>query len=285
MRPRYADRAVSPTTYRDNRCRRTDSRSVPSPSPAVPWWRRGSRSSTVRDSPTIRTRGISSRGPRPVRSRSPPPPTPGSLPPSRALFIPAGCEHANARRRPTPGCAASTSPPPASPTGGVTPRWSRSTISSPRCSPTSPTPSSRRAARRRAEAVVFDQLAPAPTTTLHLPEPTDERAARVAEALRTDCTDGRSLAAWGRLVGASDRTLARRFVDETGMTFSQWRTELRLAHALPLLANGTSVAATSRRSATAPRARSSPRSDAPPARRPRPTSRAGRSPATRRPRR
>ena len=90
---------------------------------------------------------------------------------------------------------------------------------------------------------MFDQLAPAPTTTLHLTEPTDERAARVAEALRADCTDGRSLAAWGRVVGASDRTLARRFLDETGMTFSQWRTELRLATALPLLANGTSVAA------------------------------------------
>jgi len=167
------------------------------------------------------------------------------LPPSRALFIPAGCEHATRAAPDARLCGIYFTP------ARFPHEWR---------DPTVVTVDDLLAAllvhladaelttaeRRRAEAVVFDRLEPAPTTTLHLPEPTDERAARVADGLRADCTDGRSLAAWGRAVGASDRTLARRFVEETGMTFSQWRTELRLAHALPLLANGTSVATTAR---------------------------------------
>jgi AraC-like DNA-binding protein/quercetin dioxygenase-like cupin family protein len=167
------------------------------------------------------------------------------LPPSRALFIPAGCEHATRAAPDARLCGIYFTP------ERFPHRWPAPTVVMVddllaallrHLADDAPTP----AARRRAEAVVFDRLAPAPTTTLHLPEPSDERAVRVAAALRADCTDGRSLASWGREVGASDRTLARRFVEETGMTFSQWRTELRLAAALPLLANGTSVAATAR---------------------------------------
>lgn len=167
------------------------------------------------------------------------------LPPTRALFVPAGCEHATRAASDARLCGIYFTP------SRFPRRWTEPTVVTvdvllasllTHLADAELTP----AARRRAEAVVFDQLAPAPTTTLHLTEPSDERAARVTEALRADCTDGRSLAAWGRVVGASDRTLARRFLDETGMTFSQWRTELRLATALPLLANGTSVAATAR---------------------------------------
>lgn len=97
-------------------------------------------------------------------------------------------------------------------------------------------------ARDRAEAVVFDLLEPIAITTLHLPRPIDDRAARVADALVHDASDERSLADWGQLVGASDRTLARAFVADTGLTFSAWRTQLRLGAALPLLADGVSVA-------------------------------------------
>ena len=100
--------------------------------------------------------------------------------------------------------------------------------------------------RHRVEQVVFDQLQPAPVTTLHLSMPTDERALQVAQALQADVTDRRTLADWGREVGASDRTLARAFLSGTGMTFSQWRTDARLSSALPLLASGSSIEATAR---------------------------------------
>jgi AraC-like DNA-binding protein/quercetin dioxygenase-like cupin family protein len=167
------------------------------------------------------------------------------LPPSRALFVPAGRRHAT-RAAPDARLCGIYLPPRQFPH-----RWWQPTVVEVdallaallvHLADGDPSP----VQRRRAEAVVFDLLRPAPTTTLHLPEPKDERAARVAAALHADCTDNRSLAAWGRTVGATDRTLARRFLEDTGMTFSQWRTELRLANALPLLATGTSVATTAR---------------------------------------
>jgi len=95
--------------------------------------------------------------------------------------------------------------------------------------------------RRRAEAVVFDLLRPLPVTSLAAPLPTDERAARVAAALQADPGDGRSLREWGRHAGASGRTLARLIERETGMGFARWRTQLRIAAALPRLAGGATV--------------------------------------------
>jgi AraC-like DNA-binding protein/quercetin dioxygenase-like cupin family protein len=95
--------------------------------------------------------------------------------------------------------------------------------------------------RRRVEAVVFDLLRPLPVTVLDVPMPTDPRAALVAAALGAHPGDGRSLAAWGRHVGASSRTLARAIKRETGMGFERWRTQLRIADALTRLAAGASV--------------------------------------------
>ncbi|MGZ4677114.1 MAG: AraC family transcriptional regulator [Acidimicrobiia bacterium] len=103
-----------------------------------------------------------------------------------------------------------------------------------------------RSARARAEAVVFDLLRPVDVATLHLPMPADDRARRVADALVADVGDPRTLAEWGRAVGASERTLTRAFLTDTGMTFSAWRAQLRLGTALPLLADGRAVAATAR---------------------------------------
>jgi AraC-like DNA-binding protein/quercetin dioxygenase-like cupin family protein len=102
-------------------------------------------------------------------------------------------------------------------------------------------------ARARAEAVMWDLLTPTPVTVLATPLPSDDRAGRVADALQADVTDDRTLADWGREVGASARTLARLFSTETGMGFQQWRTRTRLAAALPLLASGCSVTTVARR--------------------------------------
>jgi len=93
-------------------------------------------------------------------------------------------------------------------------------------------------ARAHGEAVLWDQIAAMPVTTLALPMPRDERARRVAEELLADVTDERSLSEWGAVGCASARTLARLFTAETGMTFARWRTNARLAAALRLLATG-----------------------------------------------
>jgi AraC-like DNA-binding protein/quercetin dioxygenase-like cupin family protein len=97
------------------------------------------------------------------------------------------------------------------------------------------------AERARCEAVLFDLVRPLPAAHLHVPVPADDRARRVAELLTADPSDQRTLAQWGRTVGASGRTLARAVAEGTGMTFGTWRTHLRIAAGLARLAAGAPV--------------------------------------------
>ena len=73
---------------------------------------------------------------------------------------------------------------------------------------------------------------------LHLPEPRDDRLRAVARMLHERPADNTTLAELGKTIGASARTLSRLFRDELGMTFYEWRTQLRIYHALVLLADG-----------------------------------------------
>lgn len=95
--------------------------------------------------------------------------------------------------------------------------------------------------RAAMSSVLLDQLARAPERPGRLPMPRDSRLVAVYAILEAQPADSRSLAELGRAVGASPRTLSRLFRIETGMTFPQWRTQLRLQHALQLLAEGESV--------------------------------------------
>ncbi|RZQ61954.1 AraC family transcriptional regulator [Amycolatopsis suaedae] len=95
--------------------------------------------------------------------------------------------------------------------------------------------------RKRLRAVLLDQLRAAPQQPVHLPAPRDPRLRAVCDILRADPADTSTLAALGRRVGAGERTLGRLFRSDLGMTFPQWRTQLRLAHALVLLAERTPV--------------------------------------------
>ncbi len=101
--------------------------------------------------------------------------------------------------------------------------------------------------RVRAEAVLVDLLKPVAMTTIDVRMPDDDRAREVADALASDPADGRTLSDWGRHVGASERTLARAFLADTGMSFGRWRTMLRLQAALPALAAGDPVGNVARR--------------------------------------
>ncbi|NUT97548.1 MAG: helix-turn-helix transcriptional regulator [Saccharothrix sp.] len=95
--------------------------------------------------------------------------------------------------------------------------------------------------RRRLRAVLLDQLRVSPQQPLHLPTPRDPRLRALCAILHADPADDRTLPTLGPLVGASDRTLARLFRADLGMTFPQWRTQLRLHRALVLLADDTPV--------------------------------------------
>ena len=93
----------------------------------------------------------------------------------------------------------------------------------------------------RLMAVIPDELAGLEPEPLHLPLPTDPRLSTVADALIADPGDGRDLKEWGKIAGASERTLARLFVKETGMTFGTWRQRRRLLAAIGRLADGQPV--------------------------------------------
>ena len=93
------------------------------------------------------------------------------------------------------------------------------------------------AQRSHAEALLSDLLTPIPSPRSRCGSPTTRSRARW-RGLRDNPADQRTLADWGRTVGASERTLARAFVAETGLPFGRWRTLLRMQAALPLLAAG-----------------------------------------------
>ncbi len=101
-------------------------------------------------------------------------------------------------------------------------------------------------AGKRMRSVLLDQLT---TTTEHpvrVPAARDPRLAAVCAVIETDPSDSRGLEALGRTAGASGRTLTRLFREDMGMTFPQWRTQVRLYHALRLLAEGHPVTAVAR---------------------------------------
>jgi AraC-like DNA-binding protein len=95
-----------------------------------------------------------------------------------------------------------------------------------------------RAASARLRRVLVDQLHEAREQPLQLPEPRDERLQAVARLLYASPAGNSALADLGRAVGASSRTLSRLLHDELGLTFYEWRTQLRVFHALVLLAEG-----------------------------------------------
>jgi transcriptional regulator GlxA family with amidase domain len=93
-------------------------------------------------------------------------------------------------------------------------------------------------ARARLLRVLVEELDEAHEQLLQLPEPRDDRLQAIARMLHENPADNTSLAELGKTIGASSRTLSRLFGNELGMTFYEWRTQLRIYHALVLLADG-----------------------------------------------
>lgn len=100
------------------------------------------------------------------------------------------------------------------------------------------------AARTDAERVVLALLQPA-AQDWSVAMPTDPRARQVADALLADPADSRTLAEWGRSVGAGARTLTRLFQQELGVSFQDWRAKVRVYAACSRLAAGGSIVETS----------------------------------------
>jgi AraC-like DNA-binding protein/quercetin dioxygenase-like cupin family protein len=97
------------------------------------------------------------------------------------------------------------------------------------------------ARRLRMVELVFDELRESPVNPLEVPMPGDSRLRRIADAVVADPADNRDLAGWASFAGIGERTLARLFPQETGMTFVRWRQQVRLLGALERLGSGQPV--------------------------------------------
>lgn len=90
--------------------------------------------------------------------------------------------------------------------------------------------------------LLLDEIRRAPAGPVcNLPLPSDRRLLSICQQLLQAPASSDTLEAWGQRVGASSRTLARLFRDQTGITFTQWRQQLRLSEALVQLAQGQTV--------------------------------------------
>jgi AraC-like DNA-binding protein len=90
-------------------------------------------------------------------------------------------------------------------------------------------------------ALFLDLVAASESLPLFVPMPNDPRAANVARLLQEDPARSESVETLARAAGASVRTLQRLFRDETGMRFVEWRQRLRLLQAIGALEQGSSV--------------------------------------------
>jgi AraC-like DNA-binding protein len=89
---------------------------------------------------------------------------------------------------------------------------------------------------RRLSALVIDELRRARPVRLGVDLPADKRLRALCEAVLDDPTRHATLDGWARDAGASARTVARLFRQDLGTTFVQWRQQVLLAKALSLAA-------------------------------------------------
>jgi AraC-like DNA-binding protein len=96
---------------------------------------------------------------------------------------------------------------------------------------------------QRLVQVLLDQLLLAPTQTCYLPFARSDGLRQVLDALAADPGDNRPLADWATRVHVSERTLARQFLRELGISFGEWRLRLRFLRAIEALEAGLPIQA------------------------------------------
>lgn len=163
-------------------------------------------------------------------------------PMNRAIWIPAGCWHQHRFHGHTQFHGVALDPQryrggPAAPAVlAINPLMRELIIA---CSQTDGTDTDE---HHRMLAVVHDQLqATSIREPFWIPTPVDSRLRKACALIEDNLTEPLTLQQIGNRIGVSQRTLSRLFSHELAMTFPQWRTQLRLQHALMLLAEHRDV--------------------------------------------
>lgn len=89
--------------------------------------------------------------------------------------------------------------------------------------------------------LILDELRSMDVLPFNLPEPQSARLQKLCRAIQQSPGDSWTLEGAARQLNLSGRTLARHFLRETGLHFSDWVRRARLAIALTRLAQGESV--------------------------------------------
>lgn len=92
--------------------------------------------------------------------------------------------------------------------------------------------------RIRLAFVLADELRQAPGMSPGIEMPEDRRIFAICREIERDPGNVRSLPEWAHEVGASTKTIQRLFLASTGMSFQQWRNNVRMTKALELHAHG-----------------------------------------------
>ncbi|VVO88042.1 AraC family transcriptional regulator [Pseudomonas fluorescens] len=100
-----------------------------------------------------------------------------------------------------------------------------------------------RDADRRLAQVLVDQLRQAPVHECYLPYASSSGLMAILQALHDAPDNNQPLAHWAAQVHVSERTLARQFIRELGMSFGEWRQRLRFLAAIEALKSPRSVQA------------------------------------------
>jgi AraC-like DNA-binding protein len=95
---------------------------------------------------------------------------------------------------------------------------------------------------KRLSALLFDELRRARPVPLGIAMPLEKRLRALCEAMLDDPTRHTTLDAWARDAGASPRTVARLFRSELQTSFVQWRQQVLLARAVTLAARKLPIA-------------------------------------------
>ncbi len=95
--------------------------------------------------------------------------------------------------------------------------------------------------------LALDEIQSAEPLALAIPMPQDKRLLKLCEALLEAPESALSLDAWADRAGASRRTLARLFQSQCGLSFTVWRRRVRFHAAIDLLDKGIPIAEVARR--------------------------------------
>ena len=87
-------------------------------------------------------------------------------------------------------------------------------------------------------ALILEEIASAEESPFALPMPTDKRLQKLCNDLSDTPSIDLDIDHWADRLGMSRRTMTRRFRTETGMSFSEWRRRVRMAHVMRRRAEG-----------------------------------------------